>query len=661
MLNIENSLNNEHSEKNEGCIELMNEKNISLDNYEDELSFFNKNENEKNISLNNYEDELSFFNKNENEKNISIDNYEDELSIFNKNENEKTISLDNYEDELSIISSNKNENEKIISKDNFEEEPSFMDIFNKNVSQDNFDDNIFKINFIKNENEKNDFEEEMPNFWDNLNKNEKEKNKSQDNFEDRQNLCDNFYKNENEKNFYNDKSKDNKEILNLDLSTDNGSLFFDGKSKNDSVKENSNLLDEETSQIYQNPAINNKSIKRKKIKKKKKRKKKKKKKNRYKRCIIRVNKSFSNSDNYDIKLMNPILSNCIPLKENKCMMNEKFFNLNEAQVKDFDSQKSFSNYKYNNRSSLPDESQNDSSSNNDAFNGNSGQSDSSSSSYTPLNPNMSQFNRGILFFRKDKRLNKKRKRTEDIANNLFPDTINNIENESELLSNQNICLFNTKILEIDKNCNKVRIFDINETGKKGRKKKNSEDTGKHTKYSKDNLRSKVKNYSLDFLFLYFNKEIKKIDINGRLYKIKYVENKIKVYYLDLLDKSLKSILSAPISGRSDKNENYNKDLINKIYQINQEENSEKTEKIIQIFNLKYEEFFNYVKIIKDNGNLQEINDDIKDMVKEFDLYLEKKLSKDINDKNYNQELIELIKKFPSDIRNMIVKNRNDNN
>ena len=33
MLNIENSLNNEHSEKNEGCMELMNEKNISLDNY----------------------------------------------------------------------------------------------------------------------------------------------------------------------------------------------------------------------------------------------------------------------------------------------------------------------------------------------------------------------------------------------------------------------------------------------------------------------------------------------------------------------------------------------------------------------------------------------------------------------------------------------------
>ena len=99
------------------------------------------------------------------------------------------------------------------------------------------------------------------------------------------------------------------------------------------------------------------------------------------------------------------------------------------------------------------------------------------------------------------------------------------------------------------------------------------------------MRSKVKNYSLDFLFLYFNKEIKKIDINGRLYKIKYVDNKTKVYYLDLLDKSLKSILSAPISGRSDKNENYNKDLINKIYQINQEENSENTEKIIQIFNL----------------------------------------------------------------------------
>jgi len=81
--------------------------------------------------------------------------------------------------------------------------------------------------------------------------------------------------------------------------------------------------------------------------------------------------------------------------------------------------------------------------------------------------------------------------------------------------------------------------------------------------------------------------------------------------------------------------------------------------------MKFKQFFNYVKIVKDNKNLQEkidgIDDDIKDMVKKFDLYLEKNLSKDSKDRVYNQILIELIKNFPSDIINMKVKKRKDNN
>ena len=77
--------------------------------------------------------------------------------------------------------------------------------------------------------------------------------------------------------------------------------------------------------------------------------------------------------------------------------------------------------------------------------------------------------------------------------------------------------------------------------------------------------------------------------------------------------------------------------------------------------MKYKEFFNYVKIIKDNKNLQEkidgLDDDIKDMVKKFDFYLEENLSKDNKDKDYNQKLIALIKNFPEDINNMIVKKK----
>ena len=79
--------------------------------------------------------------------------------------------------------------------------------------------------------------------------------------------------------------------------------------------------------------------------------------------------------------------------------------------------------------------------------------------------------------------------------------------------------------------------------------------------------------------------------------------------------------------------------------------------------MKYKEFFNYVKIIKDKKNLQEkiggIDDDIKEMIRNFELYLERKLNK--NNNNYNQILIEEIKNFPSDISNMKVITKNNNN
>ena len=571
-------------------------------------------------------------NKDDSELMKRKNNFEDEVSNLNfnknENENEKTISESTFEDEVSKLNFNKNENEKTISESTFEDEVS-------------------KLNFSKNENEK-------------------EKTISQDILEEgRQNYCGNFNKNKNEKNFYNDKSNDNNEInklssyessspkLYLDLSTEHCSLLSDGESNNDL-----NLPDEKIFKNYENSVINDKSNEREKVKKKKKNK------NQYKSYIKGVNKSFSNSDNHDIKLMNPIFPNCILLKEKKeyyYIMNEKFSNLNEKQAKDLDSQKSFSDYKYNNRSNLPNESQSDSYSNNDDNNDNSEQSNGSSSSFTSLEVNTTPFNRECSFKRK---YNKKRRRTRNKVSNSFPININNSKNTLELLSNENIYEVNIKILEIDKNGNKKGIFEIYKTRNRGRKKKNSEETGKHTKISKDNLRSKAKTISLDFLLPYFNKKIKEIDINDlnknpdwRLYKTKYVDNKTKVYNLDLLNQSLKSIFSAPITGRSDKNENYNKDLIDKIYQINQEENSEKTEKIIKIFNMKYKDFFNYVKVIKEQEKIEGIDEDIKDMVKKFYFFLEEKLSKDNKDKNYNQKLIELIKNFPEDIKNMIVKKK----
>ena len=666
MLNIDDSLNIIYSEIKIKYLELEIGKNKFQENFEDKLSIsnLNKNEDEKTISQDSFEDEPIDFNlnKNENEKNISQDILEEGslnyCDNFNKNENEKTLSLVSIEDEHYIFNFNKNENEKIGSQDILEEgRQNYYNNFNKN----------------ENENEKtislDSFEDEP--YTSNLNKNENEKNISLDILgEGRKNYCDNLNKNENEneKNFYNDKSNDNNEInklssnesfspeLYLDLSTEHGSLLSDGESKNDLVKKNSKI-----SQINENPVINDKTILRKKVKKKNKKKNKNKNKNRYKRYIKSVNKSFSNSDNYDIKLMNPILENFILLKQNKgyyYMINEKFFNLKEAQAKDLDSQKSFSDYKYNNRSSLPNESESDSYSNNNGSNDNSDQSNGSSPLSTILEPNNTQSNNGLSF------LIIARTTNEIEISDLFPITINNSENISELLPNENNYEVNIKILEIDKNGNKRGIFEIYKKDNKGRKKKNSEEIGKHTKISKDNMRSKAKTISLDFLLHYLNEKIKKIDINDlnknpdwRLYKTKYVDNKTKAYNLNLLNQSLKSIFSAPISGRADKNENYNKDLIDKIYQINQEGNSEKTEKIIKFLNMKYKDFFNCVKIIKEQEKIQGIDEDIEDMVKDFYLFLEKNLSKDNKDKDYNQKLIDLIKNFPEYINNMKVKKK----
>ena len=73
--------------------------------------------------------------------------------------------------------------------------------------------------------------------------------------------------------------------------------------------------------------------------------------------------------------------------------------------------------------------------------------------------------------------------------------------------------------------------------------------------------------------------------------------------------------------------------------------------------MKYKDFFNCVKIIKEQEKIQGIDEDIEDMVKDFYLFLEKNLSKDNKDKDYNQKLIDLIKNFPEDINNMKVKKK----
>lgn len=331
-------------------------------------------------------------------------------------------------------------------------------------------------------------------------------------------------------------------------------------------------------------------------------------------------------------------TNNIPLEKDESyrIINMKLNNFNFQTLQDFN---------YNNGINLHTKSKNDVSLYSNITNIKDGECTQLSVS-SKLDQSNSLLNHNILLSKKKTFLNKKRKKdkNESIKINFWN------------ISHQNFYKGKKKgLFKVDKN-------------KIGRKKKGSGEIGKHDKYSRDNLRSKVKTYSLKFLLDYFNKEIQKIDIQDlnksfirRLYQMKTVDDKTKAYNLKLLDESFKSIFSSPVSGKADKNENHNKDLIENIYKINQEGNLEKTKKIIKIFNMKYREFFNYVKIIKDNPNLKEkigqIDDDIIEMIKKFDFYLEEKLNKDSKDKDYNQKLIELIKNFPSDISNMQEKKK----
>ena len=503
--------------------------------------------------------------------------------------------------------------------DDFFRDPDEIDIFEKlNESKKDIEDNK---NGIFNENY-----EDQEQFY---NKNEIRKGYSDDK---------SFYYYDNDKSFH---YCDNNEIVNNNVNNSfflndsderdelfkffNDSLFFGAEPQKDinnynkQLNENWNLFDKEKSQINYNPGINNKTFKKKKINQK-----------RNESIIIGKNKGILSLDNHDIKLMNQTFSNYIPLEENIDTMNKKSPILNKTEIK--------YNFSNNNGSSLQCKTKIDSFINYSNIINIKDQSNSPLNSIISLGLNMtgpfpfSFYKNGYSSFNSTFS-QKKRKRDENKNNNSSP----NIRNKKKIFHKY-----------------------------KGRKKKDSGEIGKHDKYARDNLRAKVKTLSTNFLLNYFNNEIKNIKINDlnkgfvwELKKLKAIDNKTKVYFLELLNKPLSSILSAPNLEKFPIKEDNNKNLIEYIY--NKEGNLEKNEKLIKLFNMKYEDFFNYIKIIKDNNNLKEKNsgldDDIKAMINEFEVYCEKELRE--NDEDYKQKVIEEIKNFPNDIKNMQVKKKKE--
>ena len=159
--------------------------------------------------------------------------------------------------------------------------------------------------------------------------------------------------------------------------------------------------------------------------------------------------------------------------------------------------------------------------------------------------------------------------------------------------------------------------------KYGRKKKSSGESGKHNKFSNDNLRRKCKHIILDILMEFINKlleDIYKENLGqGILIKKLFTMNQeqIKNAYIDynkmFLKKTLGEIFSEDICKRyTNYPQEHNKNLIIRLLNEN---NEELKNKFTRIFNIKFEDVLRHIKgseIIKDLEGLKDINEVLKE-------------------------------------------------
>ena len=188
--------------------------------------------------------------------------------------------------------------------------------------------------------------------------------------------------------------------------------------------------------------------------------------------------------------------------------------------------------------------------------------------------------------------------------------------------------------------------------KLGRKSKNSNEKGNHTRDKQDNLIRKVKVIIKKALINFINSKLnqifsenEKISINGKEYKIKLLnikQNKVTltnvIFNQQMLNETIKDFFSEQISGNfSNYPNNFNELLIKKIYEM------KNGEKITCIFEKKFLECLKYFRMDKDIFKNPKYSC-LEGLEKNF-LGLEEKLLSDGYDKPYIKKLFELINNF----------------
>ena len=180
---------------------------------------------------------------------------------------------------------------------------------------------------------------------------------------------------------------------------------------------------------------------------------------------------------------------------------------------------------------------------------------------------------------------------------------------------------------------------IKEKIKKGRKRKNSNDFGKHNKYSFDNICRKIKSKVLHFLYLFINDKIVKMKKLSK-YKIKrYTLKKISQKQIvdchaefnkDFLQRTLKDIFIVNISTRNKKREaDHNKKIIENL--LNSEKDVTIKDYFNSLFNLSFLDCLKHFRETEKNIVLEGmitfgkcrhsfLNDDL-DYINTFDYYM----------------------------------------
>lgn len=189
---------------------------------------------------------------------------------------------------------------------------------------------------------------------------------------------------------------------------------------------------------------------------------------------------------------------------------------------------------------------------------------------------------------------------QSFENNIFNNNIKEEEIENGKENNDNNYYFPNTIPEIQKrNCNKIfrleKCYDIRNP--KGRRKKDAKHKKEpqHTKFTEDNIITRIKKNTLQDVSLKINKELslfyKEKFKEYELKKIKpnFANAKRKEEVLEYFSKKIKDVFSEELSERWKKikdKETYNKKRIDKIIQEN------KAKDVINILNETLENMYN---------------------------------------------------------------------